>query len=47
MQNVALWTRYGGPDPEVVSNIGNQFDRQDFLTLPNPRRIVLKTNFTF
>jgi TonB-linked SusC/RagA family outer membrane protein len=46
-QNLALWTRYEGPDPEVVSNLANQFDRQDFLTLPNPRRIVLKTNFSF
>lgn len=46
-QNLALWTDYEGADPEVVSNLGNDFDRQDFLTLPNPRRIVFKTNFIF
>lgn len=47
MQNVALWTDYEGADPEVISNLNNQFDRQDFLTLPNPRRLVFKTNFIF
>jgi TonB-linked SusC/RagA family outer membrane protein len=46
-QNLALWTDYSGPDPEVISAAGAQFDRTDFLTLPNPRRFVLKTNFTF
>ncbi len=46
-QNLALWTDYEGADPEVVSNLGNDFDRQDFLTLPNPRRFVFKTNFIF
>jgi TonB-linked SusC/RagA family outer membrane protein len=46
-QNLALWTDYSGPDPEVVSAAGAQFNRTDFLTLPNPRRVVFKTNFTF
>ncbi len=46
-QNIALWTDYSGADPEVVSAAGAQFDRTDFLTLPNPRRLVFKTNFTF
>lgn len=50
MQNVHLWTNYSGADPEVISNaagIGGQFSRQDFLTLPNPKKTVLRVNFTF
>lgn len=46
-QNLALWTDYSGPDPEVVSAATANFSRTDFLTLPNPRRFVIKTNFTF
>ena len=46
-QNLALWTDYLGPDPEVTSAAGAQFSREEFLTLPNPRRFVFKTNFTF
>lgn len=45
-QNVKLWTNYSGPDPEVNSQTG-AFSRQDFLTLPNPRKTVLRFNFTF
>ena len=50
MQNVHLWTNYSGADPEVVSNpvgTNGQFSRQDFLTLPNPKKTVLRVNFTF
>jgi TonB-linked SusC/RagA family outer membrane protein len=50
LQNVALWTRYGGPDPEVVSNptgVAGAFFREDFLTLPNPKRTSLRFDFTF
>lgn len=46
-QNLALWTDYEGPDPEVTSAAGTQFARSEFLTQPNPRRIVFKTNFIF
>jgi TonB-linked SusC/RagA family outer membrane protein len=50
-QNVALWTDYEGADPEVVSatqNIGaGQFSRSDFLTLPNPKRTLLRVNLSF
>lgn len=50
-QNVGLWTRYGGADPEVISasqNTGTgQFSRADFLTLPNPRRTLFRAAFTF
>lgn len=50
MQNVKLWTRYEGADPEVVSNPNNlagQFSREDFLTLPNARKSILRMNLTF
>ena len=50
LENVALWTKYQGPDPEVVSNpagIGGAFAREDFLTLPNPRMTTLRFDFSF
>lgn len=46
MQNIALWTDYSGADPEVNSQTG-AFSRQDFLTVPNPKRSVLRFNLTF
>jgi hypothetical protein len=46
MQNVKLWTNYTGPDPEVNSQTG-AFSRQDFLTLPNPKKTIIRANFTF
>jgi hypothetical protein len=45
-QNVALWTNYSGPDPEVNAQTGS-FSRQDFLTVPNPKKTVLRFNFNF
>ncbi len=50
MQNVKLWTRYQGPDPEVISaptGVAGAFFREDFLTLPSPRATTLRFNFTF
>ena len=46
MQNVKLWTNYGGADPEVVSDAGG-FSRFDFLTQPNPKTTILRLNVTF
>jgi len=53
-RNLALWSDYEGADPEVISGIGagngvavDQFLRQDFLTVPNPRRFVARVNFQF
>jgi TonB-dependent starch-binding outer membrane protein SusC len=46
-QNLALWTDYEGPDPEVVSGANNDFNRTDFFTLPNPRRALLRVNLSF
>ncbi|MFP5355388.1 MAG: hypothetical protein ACLGIK_09585, partial [Gemmatimonadota bacterium] len=49
MQNVALWTDYEGADPELVSNPNEAFGvgRTDFLTLPNPKRAILRVNLSF
>ena len=46
MQNIKLWTDYEGPDPEVIAQNGT-FDRQDFFSLPHPKRALLRLNFTF
>jgi hypothetical protein len=49
IQNVVLWKHkdFTGPDPEVLSNAGAQFNANDFLTQPNPRTTVLRLNLTF
>ena len=48
VQNVKLWTKYEGADPEVISNqFASQFSRDDFLTLPNPRKFYARLNLTF
>ncbi|MGQ0645971.1 MAG: SusC/RagA family TonB-linked outer membrane protein [Gemmatimonadaceae bacterium] len=46
MQNLGLWTKYEGPDPEVIAQNG-AFDRQDFFSLPIPKRASLRLDFTF
>jgi len=49
IQNLRLWKNAGftGRDPEVISAAGGQFNRDDFLTLPNPRTTVVRLNLTF
>jgi outer membrane receptor protein involved in Fe transport len=47
LQNLALWTDYEGPDPEIVSAANNDFNRTDFFTLPNPKRVLLRVNLSF
>ena len=50
MQNVKMWTKYGGADPEVVSNpngVGGGFNREDFLTLPNAKKTILRLSISF
>lgn len=49
VQNVKLWKdkNFDGPDPEVISAAVGQFNRDDFLTLPNPRTTVLRFNLSF
>jgi hypothetical protein len=46
-QNLALWTKYQGYDPEVVSNALALFNRDDFFTQPPVRRWVFRVNLTF
>jgi TonB-dependent starch-binding outer membrane protein SusC len=47
-RNLATWTDYEGPDPEVMGGLGwTANTRSEFLTLPQLRRFVLRTNFTF
>lgn len=45
-QNVKLWTNYSGADPEVNAQSG-AFSRQDFFTLPNPKKTVLRFTLNF
>jgi len=52
VRNLKLWTDYEGHDPEVLAqatrNTGAAtFQREDFLTVPSPRRWVAKLNLTF
>ncbi len=49
LQNIGLWTDYEGADPEVVSDPtgANGVGRNDFLTLPNPKRALLRVNLSF
>ncbi|MBX6330511.1 MAG: SusC/RagA family TonB-linked outer membrane protein [Gemmatimonadaceae bacterium] len=47
-QNLHLWTKYPGPDPEIHANIvTTEFDQQDFLTFPPTRRWVVKLTLGF
>ena len=51
-RNLKLWSDYGGHDPEVLAqatrNTGAAtFQREDFLTVPQPRRWIAKLNLTF
>ncbi len=46
MRNVALWTDYNGFDPEVLG-ANTDFSRNDFLTVPQPKRLVARVNVTF
>jgi len=47
VQNIALWTDYEGSDPELLSAAGVDFTRDDFLTMPNPRRWTLRLSLNF
>jgi len=46
-QNLAIWTKYQGFDPEVVSNAVALYNRDDFFTQPPVRRAVFRMNLTF
>jgi len=50
-QNLALWTKYGGVDPEVISSTrsggSDAFNIFDFLGLPPTRRAVVRVNLQY
>ena len=46
-QNLMLFSNYQGADPEVLTNIASQFDRAEFLTVPTPRRVIMRLNLSF
>jgi TonB-dependent starch-binding outer membrane protein SusC len=46
-QNLGLWTKYEGYDPEVVSNAGALYNRDDFFTQPPVRRWIMRVNLSF
>jgi len=46
-QNLKLWTDYEGYDPEIVSNAGALFNRDDFFTQPPVQRWTVRLNLTF
>jgi TonB-dependent starch-binding outer membrane protein SusC len=45
-RNLALWTEYSGPDPEINSATTAN-SRMDFLTAPPARRFVTRINLQF
>ncbi len=45
--NLAIWTRYGGADPEVNFHGDSTFDRNDSWTLPMTRRYSAAINLQF
>ncbi len=45
-RNLALWTKYSGPDPEVSLYLTTD-ERSDFLTLPSARSGFVKLTFRF
>ena len=46
-QNLGLWTKYEGYDPEVVSNAVSLLNRDDFFTQPPVQRYVVRVNLSF
>lgn len=46
-ENLALFTRYSGVDPEVNAAGGDPWIRTEFLTLPPARRVVGRISLTF
>jgi len=49
--NLGLWTKFGGPDPEAISNNAAEdtalFGQYDFFNIPPARRWVLRLNLGF
>lgn len=45
-RNLALWSDYNGPDPEVSLYLSDD-ERSDFLTLPSARSFFVRLSFQF
>lgn len=45
--NLAIWTKYGGADPEINFHGASTFDRNDSWTLPMTRRFSASINLQF
>ena len=49
--NLALWTKFGGPDPEALSNTAvaetAAFGQYDFFNIPPARRLLVRLNLGF
>ncbi|TVQ16005.1 MAG: TonB-dependent receptor, partial [Balneolaceae bacterium] len=45
--NLAIWTKYGGADPEINFHGASTFDRNDSWTLPMTRRFSASVNLQF
>lgn len=46
-RNLAIWTKYGGADPELNFNGADTFERADYASVPMMRRFVGTINVTF
>lgn len=46
-QNLGVWTKYQGYDPEVASNATALFNRDDFFTQPPVRRWIVRFDFSY
>lgn len=46
-RNLAIWTKYGGADPEINFHGDQTFNRVDSWTLPMVRQLNLSLNFGF
>lgn len=47
-ENLHLWSKYPGPDPEIHQNVvTTQFDQSDFLTFPPTRTYTIKLTLGF
>ncbi|HZF67296.1 MAG TPA: SusC/RagA family TonB-linked outer membrane protein [Gemmatirosa sp.] len=46
-RNLALWSKYGGADPEINGGAQAAFSRFDFLSQPPVRSFVARVQFTF
>jgi TonB-linked SusC/RagA family outer membrane protein len=46
-RNLAIWTEYGGADPELNFSNDADFSRADYASVPMMRKLVASLSFTF